>query len=102
MKFKLWPPAIAKLLVLLTAFYVFMPQLALAGTYGAGAYGSCRYSTGCAQPHRGFFDRYGWLIFFATLILISLLWLILLLARRRRKSTDEDQLLPPPPQMIQP
>ncbi|PJE65494.1 hypothetical protein COU91_01300 [Candidatus Saccharibacteria bacterium CG10_big_fil_rev_8_21_14_0_10_47_8] len=112
MKLQLWLKLIPKLLILLLSFYVFVPQLVLASTYGSDAYGSCRYQEGCSAssdssgmspiPNKSLFNKYE-LIIFASFILISLLLLmILLLARRRKKSADEDDRPRTPPTRTQP
>lgn len=82
---------IPKHLALLLIFSVFGTQQVLASTYGSGAYGSCTYGGGCAPPaHKGFFDKYGWLIFLLIFLISLVLLLLLLLARRRKKDKDED------------
>jgi hypothetical protein len=101
---------IPKLFVLLLCFYIFIPQLALASTYGSSVYGDCHYQEGCSSasgpgdinpiPNKSFFNKYEWLIFGVS-VLIFILLLITLLIRRRKNSKNESNRLPPPPPGLQ-
>jgi len=75
---------IPKPLILLLSFYVFLPKLALASSYG-----SCAYGKDCLQPasqaeSRSFFSKYDWLIFLLMFLASSLLLYILLTRRKKR------------------
>jgi hypothetical protein len=100
MKVQLKSQLIAKFYTLLVFLYVFVPQVAVARTYGSEAYGTCEYGEDCPvavtetpqtpASDGGFFDKYGWILF-AALFLLSLFLFFLLLAKRRRKKEEENQ-----------
>ncbi len=82
----------AKLFARSLAVYLLLQlpaQAVVASAYGSGSYSGCTYNDSCLV-HRGFFDRFGWLIFLLIFLLAVFLFLLL---RRRRK--DKEQRPPP-------